>query len=135
MLLTIVRPGLSQSVHRSETLTALTLSAPLARSAPIIDPVALADTGAFPHVARREPQPFGRVARGAFFRADTIIKRNRGLGAVIGGGVGLAIGGVIGYHRGDSRVPFDQLAGAAIYGGIAGLTGAIIGATFGPRVP
>lgn len=64
--------------------------------------------------------------------ADTIVKRNRGLGAVIGGGIGLAIGGVIGYRRGDPHVAFDQVTGAAIYGGVGAVIGAIIGAVFAP---
>jgi hypothetical protein len=37
--------------------------------------------------------------------------------------------------KGDPHVPFDQQLGAAIYGGIGGLIGVIIGATFGPRIP
>lgn len=69
--------------------------------------------------------------------ADSVsrVKPNRGLGAVIGGGIGLIVGGVYGYHKGDERVPFDQATGAALYGGVGALIGAIFGAVNAPRVP
>ena len=133
MLSAISRQGVSQSLHRAGDVNVVLLR-------PLLTPLATlpaAGLATDATVVPRGPSDLHPAMNRDMLpgRIDTTVKRNRGLRAVIGGGIGLVVGGIIGYEKGDPHAAFDQVYGAAILGGVAALVGAIVGAVLGPRVP